>query len=429
MVDKRIPKRPPHNEVMELQILVGSRSETVVFPDRSRPDRIGRTAGDELDIPALLRRACEQPIASPPLADFLRGAKNLLIVVNDATRATPTGVILEAIRDELKTVPEVKIVVATGLHRAPTGEEYRAILGAAHNDFRAVCFAHNGHQLDELEWIDGGQEKILINPALLGAERVLIINSVEPHFFAGYTGGRKSLLPGLAGYPSVEASHAGAVSELAAPLRVADNPVRRFIQRNTNFIDSVQVFAVQVVLDRFDKIAQAFAGNIDPAFSRACAGAYKFYTMPVERRYDIVLALVPSPLDINLYQTEKAWEHAKYALKPGGILICVSACHEGIGSEFYRQLAEKYPDFSRWLSLAEQPYEMGLHKLVRTARMRNQGELWLVSDLDSETVRRFWYEPKTSVQKAVDEALAIRGRDALILIVDDAALTVPVFAE
>jgi len=411
---------------MELQVPLGSRSETVVFPDEAEPDRIGRAAGGAVNVRSLLRQALKQPVASPPLADFLRGVKSLLVVVNDATRTTPTGLILEVIRDEIKAVPRLEIVVATGLHRAPTHEEYRTILGPVHNDFRGVCFAHDGYQPENLEWIDGGREKILVNLAVRRAERILLISSVEPHFFAGYTGGRKSFLPGLAGYPSIEASHAGAVYESAAPLHIAHNPVREFIERNTTFVDPAKVFTVQAVLDRFDKIAQAFAGNIDSAFRQACAGAHKFYTIPVARRYDIVLALVRPPMDINLYQAEKAWEHAKYALKPGGILICVSACTEGVGSDFYQRLVEEYPDHAQWAALAEKPYTMGLHKLVRTARMRKLGELWLVSDIDSETARRFWYEAKASVQAALEEAWGVKGPNASVLIIDDAALTVPV---
>jgi len=411
---------------MELHIPFGTRVETVAVPNDISLDRIGRSAADDVDAVALLRDAFARPVDSPPLQEFLAGAQSLLVVVNDATRATPTGLILDFLREQLAAVPKLKILVATGLHRAATEEEYRTILGAGYNDFRGICQSHDGNRPEDLEWVSGGQHEILVNPALLRAERILVINSVEPHFFAGYTGGRKSFLPGLAGYPSVEKSHAGAVSEAAAPLRVSGNPVRGFIESNTGFIDPARVFAVQAVLDRFDKIARVFVGNIDAAFGLACAEAHKFYTMAVNRRYEIVLAVVRPPLDINLYQAEKAWEHARGALKAGGVLICVSACREGIGSTFYRRLGEIYPDQSGWLALAGQPYEMGLHKLVRTARMRAQGELWLVSDIDDDTARRFWYEPKESVQAAVDEAVARAGQKPHLLIVDDAALTVPV---
>ncbi len=414
---------------MKLEIPFGHRYETVAFPPGSKPDHIGRTAGSKANEVSSVTRAIGRPAELPALPEYLHDLKDLLVVVNDGTRATPTGLILDSIHEALEAIPRLKIVVATGLHRAPTEEEYRRILGPTHDRFREVTFAHDGHAIEELTPVDCGGVEILVHPALAEADRILVINSVEPHFFAGYTGGRKSFLPGLAGYPSVEASHAGAVSATAAPLRTAGNPVREFIDEKTRFLDPSRVFAIQVVLDRFDKIVEVAAGNVDRAFALACAGAYKFYTMPVGQRYDIVLALVKPPLDINLYQAEKAWEHAKLALKPGGILICVSACGQGIGSEFYRRLGEKYPDHSRWLMLADKPYEMGLHKLVRTARMWEQGELWLVSAIDDQTARRFWYEPKPSVQAAVDEAFAIQGQNASLLVIDDAALTVPIVVE
>ena len=414
---------------MEVDIPFGHRHEMVVFPHACAPAGIGRMAGSGADETSIITAALHHPLASPTLQDFLRQAGDLLIVVNDGTRATPTGRILEILAETLQGVPRLKIVVATGLHRAPTEAEYQSILGGAYTRFRDVTAAHDGNSLDDLTWVKNVDDKILINPAVAEAGRILVINSVEPHFFAGYTGGRKSFLPGLAGYPSVEASHAGAVSEAAAPLRTAGNPVREFIDASTRFLDMSRVFAIQVVLDRFDKIVIAAVGNMDRAFAVACAGATKFYTMTVGRRFDIVLAQVRPPLDINLYQTEKAWEHARYALKPGGILICVSACAQGIGSGFYWRLVEKYPDHSRWLGLAGRPYEMGLHKLVRIARMRESGELWLVSTIDEQTAQRFWYTAKPSVQAAVDEAFVRKGPHAAMLIVDDAALTVPVIAE
>lgn len=414
---------------MKLDIPFNYQGETVTFSPGCAPDYIGRTAGGEVNQAALVAEAVAVPLGLPPLADFLRKVSDMLVVVNDGTRATPSGLILETIYETMQSVPRLKILVATGLHRTPTEEEYRGILGPTYDRLREVTSAHDGNTVENLTPVRSGPLEILVNPALAEAEYILVINSVEPHFFAGYTGGRKSFLPGLAGYPTVEASHAGAVLEAAAPLRTAGNPVREFIDQNTGFLDPSRVFAIQVVLDRFDKIVAAAAGNIDEAFAAACAGAYNFYTMPVGRRYDIVLAVVKPPLDINLYQTEKAWEHARYALKQGGILICVSACRQGIGSEFYQRLGRKYPDHSQWLALADRPYEMGLHKLVRTARLWEQGELWLVSAIDDQTACTFRYEPKPTVQAALDEAFAVKGPDASALIIDDAALTIPIVTE
>ena len=414
--------------MMELVVPFGEETQRIVWSGHP-PDRIGRMSTGVSDVATLIRQTCAQPLDSPALGEFLRGAKDLLVVINDATRATPTGQILHALHEQLAAVGRLSIIVATGLHRAPTDDEYRTLLGPTHDDFRSVCIAHNGNKPESLEWVDGGERRILMNPAISAADRILVINSVEPHFFAGYTAGRKSFLPGLAGYPSVEASHAGAVSEAAAPLQIKGNPIREFINRNTAFVDRAKVFALQVVLDRDDKIAGVCAGNIDSAFRLACAVAHKLYTMPVHRRYEIVLALVRPPLDINLYQTEKAWEHARYALAPGGILVCASACREGAGSDFYERLNAEYPDHSRWLALADQPYRLGLHKLVRTARMWQQGELWVISGVDELTARRAWYEPKPSVQQALDEALAKKGAEASMLIIDDAALTVPVVVD
>ncbi len=411
---------------MELHLPFSTAVERIAVPDSLPADRIGRTAGDDTPAEDILRRALASPLQSSSLADFCRAAADLLVVINDTTRSTPTGLILAAIQEILPPPERVHIIVATGLHRAPTEEEYQLLLGDAYDRWRGRTIAHDGWAVDELVEVDGGSSPVLVHPALKAARHILVITSVEPHFFAGYTGGRKSFLPGLAGYPSVEESHAHAVSEEAQPLRIAGNPVREFISGNTDFLRGKAIFSIQVVLDRFDKIVFAAAGDVDESFTAACVAARSFYTMSVSRRYDIVVALVRPPLDLNLYQTEKAWEHARYAVNQGGIALCASACPQGIGSRFYERLISAYPDQSQWLQLADQPYEMGAHKLVRTARMRAHAELWLVSTLEHNLVRQYGYEPKESLQSAMTEAVALKGDDATTLIIDDAALTVPI---
>lgn len=322
-----------------------------------------------------------------------------------------------------------RVIVATGLHRAPTEPELQRIFGALLEVIRDRILIHDGYDQSRLTPWESSDGPVYINRAVADADRLILLSSVEPHFFAGYTGGRKSIVPGLAGKESVERSHAGAVSRNAQPLRVAGNPVREYIHKNTMFIDPRRIWSIQTVLDANDRLAAAFAGNIDKTFEAACAVAQKYYVRSISQAYDIVLAAIYPPLDVNLYQAQKGWELSQIAVKDNGALVVTSPCTEGVGSSFYAKLSETFPNEGEWVSLAERPYTMGLHKLVRTARIRSRIRLMAVTEMPVEAVTKFGYEAHRSVNDAIDAAVAHVGLPARALVVEDAGLTTITYGE
>ena len=293
------------------------------------------------------------------------------------------------------------------------------MLGSTYSAVRRRLLIHDAYATDQLFRHDGPDGPVWLNRCVQSADRIIILTSVEPHFFAGYTGGRKSLIPGLAGLETVQQSHAGAMEPAAAPLAWRDNPVRDFIHKRTGFIPPGRIWALQVVLDRRDRIAAAFAGDVDKTFAAGCDAARKFYAVPVERPYDIVVAAVSPPVDASLYQAQKGWEHAQAGVRNGGTLIVTAPCPEGVGSEFYAHLCERFPDAGKWMSLASRPYTMGLHKLVRIARAKKRFRLMAVTDMNGGDVARFGYEPFGSLV----DALAAAGAAGRMLVVEDAGLT------
>ncbi len=371
----------------------------------------------------VLGTALVRPISAPPLSGFLQNAESPLVVVNDATRSTPTASVLKHLLPELNACPNWRVIVATGLHRAPTESERERIFGDTLPDIRDRILIHDGRDSSTHTFTESPAGTISVNSMVLVSDRIILINSVEPHFFAGFTGGRKSLIPGLAGHDTVERSHRSAVTVSAGPLKLEGNPVRQFIEQATQVVRTETVWAIQLVLDEADQIAEAFAGNVDECFGRACDSAREYYTVPVDRHFDIVIAAVHQPLDLNLYQMQKGWELCHQAVREDGVLIVTSPCSEGVGSPFYQRLSEEFPNQADWLALAERPYTMGLHKLVRIARARRRVRLIAVTDMNERDVRRFGYEPFGDVNDAIAEACAHVGTPAHALIVNDAALT------
>ena len=156
---------------------------------------------------------------------------------------------------------------------------------------------------------------------------MVLINSVEPHYFAGYTGGRKSLFPGLAGYETVWANHKLSMQAGSEHLVLEGNPVHEDLEEATALgVAGKQVYSVQLVLDKDHRVGFASAGPLERSFREAVAVADKQYVLEIERCYEIVVAVAPHPMDCNFYQVDKAIQSGALAVKQGGVLVVVSEC-------------------------------------------------------------------------------------------------------
>jgi nickel-dependent lactate racemase len=226
-------------------------------------------------------------------------------------------------------------VVATGTHRAALPQELEYIFGidflAAHGHRVSCHDAKDKSRLVTLGRTGRGTE-IQVNRVLAEARSVLLINSVEPHYFAGYTGGRKSLFPGLAGYDTVWANHALSMQPGSESLVLEANPVHEDLEEALAVgIAGREVFSVQLVLDKEHRVGFAAAGILDDTFHRAVEVADRQFVLDLPRRYEVVVAAAPRPMDCNFYQTNKAIQSGALAVKDGGILIVVSECPFGLG--------------------------------------------------------------------------------------------------
>lgn len=404
-------------------IRYGDQHIAVNVPDGVSVDVASRRDVGAKDESALLLHALHHPLDAAALSEFLSGANAPLVIVNDATRSTPTARILDAIWGDLSKCPEWRVIIASGLHRGPTEAELKTLFGSRVAEILPRLLVHDGYDESQLVTVDSPMGPIRINSAVIEADRLILINSVEPHFFAGYTGGRKSIIPGVAGFETVERSHAGAVTAQSSVLRVEGNPVREFIHAGSRFLDDKMIWSIQTVLDRHDKIAAAFAGNIDKTFAAACAEAWNCYVVEIEQPYDIVIGAIHPPLDLSLYQAMKGWELPMAGVRDGGVLIMSAPCREGVGARFYKRLIEEYPDRAKWGELESKPYTLGLHKLVRTARALRRFRLFAITGMPAEEVQRYGYQPFATLDAAVKQAIDYVGTPARVLIVEDSAVT------
>lgn len=364
------------------------------------------------------------------VANSFRG-KKVAVVVNDATRRLPTSKILKYL---LEIIPAdgIEILIATGTHRPPTDGEIDLILGDTRSLFGNRIFTHDCRDKKSLSTIGYTRRgtPVVVNKKLLKAEAVVCINSVEPHFFAGFTGGRKSLIPGLAGFETTVANHSFAKHEEARSLSLEKNPVHLDLEEATSLLPAKEVFSIQLVVSRSGDVIDLFCGELRTSFQLACSKAHEYYSIGIARKYDIVLAIGEPPLDINLYQLQKGQEHGAEAVRDGGILVVVGACSEGIGSEHFVKLADDYPSPAQALSdKALSDNRFGIHKLVKTARRLQRMKIWYVTNLDDNIVSKVYYEPKRSPRAALEEALDVIGSDAKVAVLKDACFFVPMMID
>ena len=270
---------------------------------------------------------------------------------------------------------------------------------------------------------------VRLNRAVVNAQAVVVIGSVEPHYFAGFTGGRKSFMPGVAARASIEQNHCHALGPAARLLTLKGNPVHEDMMDSLKFLDEARIFSIQTVLLRDRVIFACCAGDIRDSFYRAVKFAKKIYCRPIPDKADIIVTAAAYPMDIDLYQSQKAIENAKPVLKKGGIVILVSRCRTGIGDRAFYDLLTSGKDPAGLLAEVKRGYRLGYHKTVKLAELLTWAQVWAVTDLPDQDLTAAFIRPFRDLQIAVDAALAAKGPKAKVLVLTDGSVTVPVISQ
>lgn len=298
------------------------------------------------DEAAVLREALERPVAGPPLRELVRPGMKVAISMCDGTRAQPRDKMIPAVLEQLGVPDEdVVILVATGTHRGNTDEEIRAMLG---DDVvsRVRVVNHDARDKATLTFLGehGNGVPVWINSEWVEADLRITTGFVEPHFFAGFSGGPKLVTPGLAGLDTVLVLHdAARIGDPNATWGITEgNPVHDDIRAAA--AAAAPHFAFDVILNREQRVIEAFAGALGPMHAAACAAAQRFAMQAVPAPFDVVVTSNSGyPLDQNLYQAVKGMSAAAKVVKPGGLIVCAAECRDGFpGHGSYRELLEQH---------------------------------------------------------------------------------------
>jgi len=414
---------------MKCSLAYGKGTLPVELPERNVVKVLNIQPGIPLANPAeILRQKLSAPNGTQPLAEIAAGKCSACIVVCDITRPVPNQLILPPILETLRQagIPQKGIVllVATGLHRISTAEEKIEMFGEdIVQQYRVED--HDAHQLDEHRFLGHSTREvpIWIDKRYLDAEVRILTGLIEPHFMAGYSGGRKSICPGIAAAETICAWHSP---------RFLEHENARFgcIQQNPVHEETLEIalkcgcdFIVNVVIDHHRNIRAAVAGDLEKAHNEGVDIARHYAVDTIEKNVDIVITSSAGyPLDRTWYQSIKGIVGAADIVKPGGTIILVSACDEGIGSATFEKIAEQFPTIEAFMVailngsffVADQWQLEELGKVLRKAKVKvfSQG-------LPPETFRKYYVEPAISVEQAVAEALQEYGSDASIAVIPD----------
>ena len=413
------------------QLPYGKTFQTLELPKSFQADWIEPPSVSGYENPSsLIETALDSPLNSCRLEDMLSGVKTVAVAINDKTRPVPHQHILPPLLNRLRSIPSSNIHfwIATGTHLPMRPEEFPLVL-PSHIIETYPVFSHNIDDQSNFVYLGETQRgtPIWVNRTFYQADLKIVIGNIEPHHFAGFSGGYKTAAIGLTGRPTINHNHAMLLDLNARVGEFDKNPLRQDIEEIGQHIKIN--FALNVLLNGKKQIVRAFAGTPDAVLQAGIPVSRSISETPVRHRYDLVIASCGGhPKDINLYQAQKALTHASMLTRDDGVAILVAACPEGSGSMAYQQFMEQIVSFDQvFLRFKEQGFVVGPHKALQIARDAQRIRIILVSDMPSELVRKLLLTPASTLQTAFEQACQWLPESPTIAFLPRATNTIPSF--
>ena len=375
----------------------------------------------------LVREALEHPIGTPKLRKLAKGKNRVTLITSDHTRAVPSRLTLPILLEEIRKGnpdAQITILVATGLHRATTEEEMRSMFGDAivNHENIAVNHAFDPDEFVFMGVLPSGAE-FHVNRLAADCDLLVAEGFIEPHFFAGFSGGRKSILPGVCNAATVNENHS--YKAIASPWSVTGvlekNPIHQDMVTAARRVN-VQ-FILNVAQNSEKKIIAAFPGDLEQAHEKGVAFVRGLAQCPPVTGDIVVTSNGGYPLDQNLYQTPKAVATAEACAGEDGVIIMSASCVDGMGGSFFEKLivrgtVQEIDDYLSKIPPKETISEQWCAQIY--ARILKKHKVILVTTyLDRETVEKANMIHASSLDEALETAYRIKGRDAGVVVIPD----------
>lgn len=388
----------------------------------------GKDYKTELSEADIVEKALDKPIGSKKLEEMVADKKDVVIVTSDHTRPVPSKItmpiLLKRIRKANPNI-DITILVATGFHRATSKQELIDKFGheIVKNEKIMVHDCRDDDNLVKIGVLPSGGNLIL-NKVALNTDLLIAEGFIEPHFFAGFSGGRKSILPGIASEKTIMANHCSEfiASEYARTGILKNNPIHEDMIYAAKKVKLS--FILNIVIDGNKKIISAFAGDSEKAHEEGCDFVSQLFQVKRVEADIVISSNGGYPLDQNIYQAVKGMTAAEATCKDGGIIIMVSACNDGHGGQ----------SFYESLTTAESPQKL-LDRVIKVPRDETEPDQWefqilsriltkftviLVTDMcKPQMIKNMHMEHAFTLQEALQKAFSIKGEDAKVTVIPD----------
>ncbi|SNS37809.1 Nickel-dependent lactate racemase [Geodermatophilus pulveris] len=422
---------------MRVHLAYGEHGLPVDLPDDRTTVVEPRYVPGAPDPMAVLRSALREPVAGPPLRDIVRPGQKVAISVCDGTRAQPRDLMVPAVLDEIAGIvdpDDVLILIATGTHRGNTDAEIRAMLGDVVDRVRVVN--HDARDDASLVWMGthGNGVPVWLDRHWVDADVRITTGFVEPHFFAGFSGGPKLAVPGLAGLETVLTLHDA--ERIGSPQAVwgicEGNPVHDDIRAVVAAVGGVH-FGFDVTLNRDQQVVGAFGGELFAMHAAAREAARELAMAPVPERFDVVVTTNSGfPLDQNLYQAVKGISAAATVVRDGGAIICAAECRDGFPDHgSYREVLQSADSPQALLDMIEnRPKTVPDQWQVQVqAKVQSRARVIMhTAHLSDEALAAAHLEQTRDIGATVRELLDAAGPDARVCVLPEGPQTIPYVA-
>ena len=400
---------------MQLKLACGKNGASISLPDGCDADVLEPRFANDLPDPAeAIRRALAEPIGAPPLRELARGKRTAAISVCDITRPAPNKLVLPAVLEALEqggiAPADVRILIATGLHREATPAELDEILGP-YILSRCMVDSHRARNLDEQAHLGrtAGGTEVYIDRRFVEADLHITLGFVEPHLMAGFSGGRKLISIGLAGERTIKRLHSPLFmrDRKAGEGSFPDNPLHRELIEIARM--ARHDFMIDVALTRTRGVAAVFAGEPEQAHARAVEFVRESTLAAVDEPADLVITTSGGyPLDLTFYQAVKGVTAASHVVKEGGAILLVAECAEGLGGPEFSELVRRSTDWRTLLDeLAERPVEVDQWQAEKLAMVASKANLaFCLPGIAAADRAKLWGPSFDTPQEAVDRMLA-----------------------
>lgn len=376
-----------------------------------------------------VKAALRKPIGSAPLSATVKKGEKIAIIVSDQTRATKAEVFLPVLADHLNELgipdKDMFIVFSTGTHPLHTPEKQAKIVGREIAG-RLRMFDHDCR--DEANLIDLGRTArgtpVRLNKMVCEADRKILTGGITYHYFAGFGGGRKAVLPGIAGFDSIQTNHKLSMDPRCTTAALDDNPLSLDMEEAARMLKPDLL--LNTVLNEDKELCGVFAGDMTAAHRAGCKFINEYAMVPIDQKADLVIAAAGGGgMDLNYVQSHKAMENAHFALKPGGVMILLAESSEGFPSDVYL----KYIQLGSAKKIHEEldrDFTIPGHTVFATFQKSERFRIIWVSRLAAQTVKAMRITPAASFEEAFALAKKWLGKDRRTYIMPAAYTTFPV---